>query len=636
MVLRAAISARDWKNSAISAEEAVRLIPAGATVWIGGGCAVPEVLVNALESAAVDHPGTRLLHNAARTGGDPFSGALRHRTMSIGPDDVDLADRGRAQYIPILISEAPRSMFEGRMDVDVAMVQVAPPDAAGMCSLGITVGVSPAAIERASIVIGQINANMPRVKGLAMVPFTSFDAVVRADTPLTEYTPSSLAANPERIARYVARLVADGSTLHVGAGRIPSEVLRFLDSRQDLGVHTEVVTDAVIDLVDAGVITGRRKSMSKERIVASMATGSAKLYDRLDDDHLFSLRPLEQIADARTIIGQHRMVSISQAFSCDLTGQICAEARDGHLYGGVGSVPVFHYGAARSPGGRAIVCLPSVDEHGRSSIRPRLDATEGVTIPRYESRWIVTEYGHAYLHGKTLAERAVALIEIAHPDHRTALLSEAKLLGLIPPDQKMRSRRDYPVEEERTVELRDGTSVLLRPMVTSDASLLQELFYELDANDVYTRFFRNLSSLTRQAAEHLCSVSYGDEMAFAAVIGDEETGQTIIGTSSYFVDADTGLADVAYMVSPKFQGKGLGTLLHERTVEYAKASGVRGFTADILEDNPAMLSVFAKGPGHLNSHAASGTYEIELLFQEPTQGAYTTSTIPRINAQWDE
>ncbi len=253
-----------------------------------------------------------------------------------------------------------------------------------------------------------------------------------------------------------------------------------------------------------------------------------------------------------------------------------------------------------------------------------------MTVPRYDVRWVATEYGAAYLHSKSLSERAVALIEIAHPDHRPFLLAEAKRLGLVPPDQKMRSRRDYPVEEERTITLRDGTEVLLRPTKTSDAPLLQALFYELDPESVYTRFFRNLSSLTRQAAEHLCSVSYSEEMAFAAVIGDVESGERIIATSSYYVDGDTGLADVGYMVSPEFQGQGLGTALHARTVEYAEGNGVRGFTADVLESNPSMMHVFSRGPGLLNSLLSHGVYELELLFDEPPSGDYTTSSIPRI------
>ncbi len=632
MALRDAIAAMDWRDSVVSPDEAVAMIPAGSAVYIGGGCAVPTTIVAALEASAMERPGIRLLHDIAVLPEGQFSAALRHRTTVVGPNDAHLAAVGREQYVPILIGSVPRSMFQGRIDVDVAVVQVAPPDALGMCSLGISVGTAPAAIARAKVVIGEVNSAMPRVKGHALIPVTAFDALVEVEPGLTDYKAMDPVSDPEKIARYVARLVTDGSTLHIGLGPIPSQVLRYLDSRHDLGIHSEVATDTMVDLIDAGVITGRGKSMSRGRVVVSLAMGTSKLYDRVADESLFSLRPIEDVADPRTAMQQSRLVSIAQAFSADLTGQVCCEAANGHLYGGVGAAPVFHFAAARIPGGRAILCLPSVDVHGRSAIRPRLDANEGVTIPRYEVRWIATEHGAVYLHGKSLSERAVAMIEIAHPDHRSSLLGEAKRLGLIPPDQKMRSRRDYPVEEERRITLREGTEVLLRPTTTTDAQLLQELFYELDPESVYTRFFRNLSSLTRQAAEHLCSVSYSDEMAFAAVIGDVESGERIVATSSYYVDADTGLADVGYMVSPDFQGKGLGTALHERTVEYAKANGVRGFTADILESNSAMLNVFARGPGHLSTHLSQGSYDVELLFEEPPPAEYTTSSIPVVRA----
>ena len=610
------MGSKNWRDVAVSAAEAVNRIPPGAIVYIGGGCSVPEAIVKALEAAIVQHPNTRLLHHIAILVDGPFKPALRHRSMVVGPHDAKLAARGRAQYMPILVNEVPHGMREGRIEVDVAVIQVSVPDAKGMCSLGISVGMAKAAMKHAGITIAEINPAMPHVQGEALIPFSAFDIVVEGEPLLAQYRPHKVASNAERVARYVARLVADGSTLHIGLGEISLEVLRYLDTRRDLGIHTEVVTDAVIDLIDSGVINGRKKSMSRGRVVASLAMGTRKLYERVADENLFSFRPIDQVADLDVVLAQHKMVSISQAFAADLTGQVSAESMDGNIYGGVGAVPLFHLAAARTPRGRAIICLPSVDTHGRSAIRATLDPNEAVTIPRYDVRWVVTEFGSAYLHSKTLSERAVAMIEIAHPDHRVALLSEAKRLGLVPNDQKMRSRRAYPVEEARTIELRDGTEVLLRPTVTADAPLLQALFYELDADDVYTRFFRNLLSLTRQAAEHLCSVSYEDEMAFAAVVGDAESGERIIASSSYFVNEETGLADVAYMVSPEFQGQGLGSLLHQRTAEYAMANGVRGFTADILENNAAMLVVFTRGPGHMNSQVANGTCELELLFDE--------------------
>lgn len=631
MAIKDALAALEWRDAAVSAEEAAEMIPAGSEVYIGGGCAVPITVVEALAAMAIHKPGIRLVHSIAiLPEGRKFSSALRHRASTVGPNDMHLAKTGREQYEPIMAGEAPRAMFEGRVPLDVAVVQVSPPDALGMCSLGISVGSIPAAIAKAKLVIAEVNEAMPRVKGDAQVPVTSFDALVRVEPGLIEYNPPPPAADPEKIARHVARLVDDGSTMHIGLGPIPSKVLEFLTSRRDLGIHSEAVTDTIVDLIDAGVITGRQKSRARGKVVASVAIGTKKLYDRLDDESIFSLRPIEQVAAPEIAREQSRFVSISQAFSADLTGQICCEAANGELFGGVGVVPAFQFAAGRSPGGRAIMCMPSVDAFGRSSIRPVLDANEGVTIPRYETRWVATEHGAVFLQGKTLSERAVAMIEIAHPDHRASLLGEAKRMGLIPPDQKLRSRRDYPVEEERTIKLRDGREVLLRPTKTTDAPLLQSLFYELDPESVFTRFFRNLSSLTRQAAEHLCSVSYDQEMAFAAVIGDQESHERIIATSSYYVAPDTGLADVGYMVSPDFQGQGLGTAIHERTVEYAKANGVRGFTADILDSNPAMLRVFERGPGFMNTHLSQGRYEVELLFEAPPAVEYATTALPRI------
>jgi len=615
MGLKAARAAAKWREKAVSAEEAVSMLPNGAHVFVSSACATPNAFMAALADTAHEHPGVRLHHYMTRENpAEPRKPGIRHRALYISRDMLPLVPLGEVDYIPIMLRDVTRLQALGRLHMDVAVVQVSEPDAGGMCSLGASVGLSRAMLDRSPLVIAEVNPAMPRTRGDTLVAFDTFDAVIAVEPAMLYYEPvSEIGPVVSDIAQYVARLVPDGATLHTGPGVLTSEVLARLVKHRDLGVHSDVISDSVLDLMEAGVITGRYKSMSRGRVVASFAMGTQRLYDAIHDNKDFVFRPIEEVSDPNVVARQSRMVSIAQAFSVDLTGQVCAESREGVEFGGVGSTPVFHYGAARSAGGRAIVCVPSVDSRGLSNVKAFLGPREPVTIPRYEAHWIITEYGSAFLYGSTTRQRAVALIEIAHPDHREALLDEAKELGLVPGDQTLRSRSGYPVDEERTLELKNGTKVLIRPTKATDAPKLQDLFYRLNPEDVRTRFFRNLSSMTRQMAEHLTSVGYQEEMAFAAVIGVEEDEQ-IIATSSYYVDPATRLADVAYLVDPDWQGQGLGTAMHARTVQYAAAHGVRGFTADVLGENQAMIEVFRRGPGELSMQTRYGVVELTLVF----------------------
>lgn len=604
------LAARTWREACVTAAEAVSHVTPGAHVFVGTATGTPRTLLAALESRAVELPGVQLIHFLADPG--DAGSILRQRVFYIGTNVADQLSSGRIDYVPLPLDEAPRLMRRGRLRVDVAIVQVSPPDLAGRCSLGVAVDTALEAVRQARVAIAEINPAMPRTGPYSQVPFDRFDAVVEVEPAVSEYTHPETGADAEQIARYVARLVDDGATLQSGLGRVPDEVLRFLGLRRDLGIHSDVITDSLVDLVSTGAVTGRLKSMSKGKIVASLALGTQRLYDMIDDNADVVFRPIDEVADPDVVAAQHRMVSITQAFSIDLTGQVCAEARDGHPYGGVSTQAGFHRGALRSKDGRAIVCLESTRPDGSSAVRAALGRSEPVTLPRWDVHWVVTEYGTAYLHGGSLRERAIALIEIAHPDHREALLEEAAGLGLLPKGQRLRSRRAYPVEEDREVELRDGRRVLIRPTRTSDAPNLQALFYRLRPEDVMTRFFRRLSSLTLAHAEHLASVGYEDEMTFAAVAG-REPGE-IVGTASYFVDSDTGLADVAYMVDPAWQGVGLGTALHATTLDYARRNGVRGFTADVLTGNDAMMEIFRRSPGALEVIEFDDCYEVSLTW----------------------
>ena len=604
-------AAGDWRDRRVSAAEAVSVVRPGARVFVGSACATPRTLVDALEQLWLD--GVVLVHFLTdRVGrGDPPHTNYRHRVFYVGRDVHALhavralRESGLVEYVPLSLADVPQLFRNGQIPLDVAMVQVAPPDPDGTCSLGISVDVTKAAALAARTVIAEVNPAMPRTAGDSRIPVDRIASFVPVETPVVEYLHDPAGEVAEQIARYVARLIDDRSTLQVGLGRVPNEMLTHLTNRRDLAIHSDVITEPLVDLVAAGVVTGP--------VATSWAMGSRRLYDLVDDDPRFAFHPIEYICDPTVIGSRERMVSVTQAFAIDLTGQVSTETLDGALYGGVSTGPAFHRGALASPGGMAVVCLASRTPAGRSAISLDLGPDEAVAIPRADVHWVITEYGTAYLFGRSLAERAVALIEIAHPDVRRELLDAAIERGLVGPKQQLRSRTAYPIAQVHDVRLRDGRQVRLRPTRTSDTRAMQDLFYRLSDEDRETRFLHKLSSLTDSAAQHLCSVDYEDEMAFAAVVGPS-AHERIVAASCYYLNPATGLAEVAYMVDPDWQGVGLGGTLHAGLVEYAREHGARGLTADVQLGNSRMMRIFKRGDHSLSVKTDAGVEELTMLF----------------------
>ncbi|GAC1445067.1 MAG: hypothetical protein NVSMB55_23970 [Mycobacteriales bacterium] len=585
----------------LTAADAVALIEPGDRVFVGSACAMPRTLLAALEARRPAVPGVRLVHFLA----DGIGSTYPQEVFFVGSGLRGRVEAGVVDYVPVSSADVPALIAGGQHRVDVALIQVAPPDAAGECSLGVSVDVTMAAALAARTVIAEVNPAMPRTGPSSTIPVDRIAAMVAVAGPVAEYVHEPVGEAAARIAPYVARLVPDGATLQIGLGRVPNEMLQHLRGRRDLRVHSDVVTDGLIDLLDAGVVRTEPAS-----VVASMAVGTGRLFDRLEDP-IVDFRPIERICGLRALTSVERMVSVTQAFAVDLTGQVCADTDDGELYGGVAAQPVMHYAASRSPGGRAIVCLSTEFPDGSSRIRDVLRPDEAVAIPRADVHYVTTEYGTAYLFGRSLRDRAVALIEVAHPSHRAALLDAAVARGLVPAGQALRSRGAYLGGEERTVVLHDGAVVLLRPARTGDALALQDLFYRMPPQDVYTRFFRHLTTLPLSTAEHLTSVSFDEEVTFLAVVGDWGSEQ-IVGTASYYLDRVSGTADVAYMVDPAYKGLGLGAALQERLVSFARAAGVRAFTADVLMENSPMLRLFRSSGLQLEAHTSHGVTDVVL------------------------
>ena len=597
--------ARDWRDRQVLATEAVAAVRPGDQVFIGSACATPHSLVEALEQAK--RPGVTLVHflTSRVAASDPPQTSYRHRVFYVGSDELSLRESGHSvEYLPLSLADVPRLFESGQIPLDVAMVQVAPPGPDDTCSLGISVDVTRAAALAARTVIAEVNPAMPRTAGDSRIPLDRIASFVSVDTPIVEYLHESADEVAEQIARYVARLIDDRSTLQVGLGRVPNQMLARLTNRRELAIHSDVITEPIVDLVAAGVVTGP--------VTTSWAMGTRRLYDLVDNDPRFAFHPIEYVCDPTVIASRERMVSVTQAFTIDLTGQVSTETLDGALYGGVSTGPAFHRGALASPGGMAIVCLASRTPAGRSAVVLDLAPGEAVAIPRADVHWVITEYGTAYLFGRSLAERAVALIEIAHPDFRRELLDAAIERGLVGPKQQLRSRTAYPVAAVRDVRLRDGREVLLRPTRTSDTGAMHELFYRLSEEDVETRFLQKLTSLTDSVAQYLCSVDYDQEMAFAAVVGPPER-ERIVAASCYYLSPASGLAEVAYMVDPDWQSAGLGTILHSGLVEYARQHDARGLTADVLLGNSRMMRVFEHGEHSLSAKTSGGVVELTML-----------------------
>jgi len=605
-----------WAEKLITTTQAARMVKPGQNIFVGTACATPRALVGALEALESPPPDVTLFHFLT-TGAVPDNGTksqYRHKAFFVGSDDRHLVASGQADYIPVALSEVPKLLANGRIPIDVAFVQVSPPDANGYVSLGVSVDITAAVVRHARMVVAEINPNMPRTLGDTFVPLSRIDHLVEVDTPIIEYAHAPADAVARQIARYIAGIIDDGSTLQIGLGRIPNEALKYLSDRRHLGIHSDVITDAVVDLVEQGIITGAEKSQHAERIVASYCLGSRRLYDLIDNNPLFDFQPIEQICDPHVIARHARMVSITQAFAVDLTGQACVDQFGGAFYGGVSTQPDFVRGAARSKGGKPILCLTSTTDDGESSrIRPLLETGEGVGIARSDIHYVVTEHGIAYLFGKSIRERALALIEIADPKFRPWLLDEAKRLGYVHADQFVAHGAAYAIEEERTVNLKDQRKVLIRPARASDATALQALFHKMSQDDVYTRFFRRLRSLTFAETQALCNVDYQNEAAFVATTGPREH-EHLVGSSCYFVNQSTNLAETAFMIAPEWQGTGLGGALQTRMMEFAKARGLIGFTAEILANNTKMIRLAKAACDKVTVEREDDSFHVTMLF----------------------
>lgn len=406
-------------------EDAIRIIKPGNRVFIHGGAATPHHLLHLLAKRSQELWNVELvsisLQGDSVLTDEKYKNSFRMNSLFVSENIRKAVNTGRADYVPIFLSEIPNLFKRNILPLDVALVQVSPPDKHGYCSLGVSVDVAAAAVKSSKFVIGQINSRMPRTHGDGLLKFDNFDAVVYADQELPEVICGATTEISKRIASHCAELVEDGSTLQIGIGQIPDAVLASLGNHKELGVHTEMFSDGLIPLIEKGVITNQHKRKHRGKTVGSFILGSRNLYDFADDNPSIILLGIDYVNDTAVIRTNPKVAAINSAIEVDITGQVCSDSIGTYHYSGVGGQMDFMRGASLSEGGKPIIALPATTSKGESRIVSSLKQGAGVVTTRAHAHYVVTEYGIAYLYGKNMRQRAKALIEISHPNHREAL-----------------------------------------------------------------------------------------------------------------------------------------------------------------------------------------------------------------------
>ncbi len=617
----------------MTAEQAVASIRPGQRVFIGTGGAQPLHLLRALVARSAELADMQVLQSLT-FGEAPY--ALKEladhfsvNTFFVSANVRDMIQEGYGYYTPISLSDIPRLLSSGEMPLDVALIQVTPPDMHGRCSLGISVDIVKSAAANAGLVIAQVNPLMPWTHGNSCLNVHDLDILVPSEEPLIEMLslrpPDDTQTcqpteSPENIARAIgqslASLVEDGSTLELGIGHVPHAVVPFLGQKKDLGIHSELVTDALIDLIDAGVVTGAHKSTDRGKIVTSLAIGSRRLYDFVNNNPLFSFNPTEYVNDPLVIGQQHKMVAINTALEVDLTGQVCSDSLGTSFYSGVGGQADFNQGAGRSSGGRAIIALPSTANGGTvSRIVATLKPGAGVVTTRVAVHYVVTEYGIAYLRGKSVQERVMALITIAHPDFREGLLSKAVEHKWVHPEMADIEGRLFvgPEEVRTTTVLDDGTLIGFRAMGPTDEPATRDLFYSLSQETLYYRYMSHLERIPRRQLRNYVYIDHRNEVAIVGTLR-EAHGEEIIAIGGYYLDQKTNRAEVAFIVRDDWQRRGIGTFIIKHLTNIAKRNGIAGFTAEVLTGNKAMQAVINNSNLKVRRSLGDGVFHYDLDF----------------------
>jgi len=612
----------EYESKVVQAPEAVSKIKRGSRVFIGTGCGEPQHLIRAMveDEQLHDIMIYQMLSSTLSEFVDQeaFTRRFSLKLFFISQSMRKAAFEGKIDYIPEYLSQIPRMFASHRIGLDAALVQVSPPDKFGYCSLGVSVDITRSAVENSPVVIAQVNPRMPRTWGDSFVHLDDFDWLVPHEEPLVEALPR-IKDNEvaRRIGLYVSQLVDDGATLQIGFGNLPYAILKYLDGKKDLGIHTQLITDGLLPLFEKKVITNKKKTLLPGRVVTSLCMGSEKIYRYVDNNPIFYFRSSEFVNDPTVIARNDNLISISSALEVDLTGQVCSDSMGYLFYSGIGDQVDYLRGSSMSKGGFSIIALPSTAQNGAvSRIVPHLSEGAGVATTRGDVNFVITEYGIAELKGKGIYQRVMELAQIAHPKFREELIEVAKKRHYIFADQLPPSTEDLLFLEgyKYSLELKDGKVAEFRPLLPSDEFAYRNFFYSLQEKTIYMRYFYKMRTFSHEVVQkQWSSVDYHKNISMLGLV-QKGGHKEIVAIGSYAQDSDDR-AEVAFVVREDFQGMGIAAYLLEILEKIAKENQYSGFCATVLRENKAMIHVFKKRfPNARISSGGGSDLRIEMDF----------------------
>ncbi|HOF04866.1 MAG TPA: GNAT family N-acetyltransferase [Syntrophales bacterium] len=612
----------DWKRRVVSAADVLEKIEPGMSIFLGTGMAEPRTLVRQLMASIQPNLQDLEVIQLVSLGDavaidERFAKKYRLKTFFSGWVAGEAISQGRVDLIPSRFSRIPWLFRSGAIQIDMAFIQITPPDETGYCSLGLGMSVERQAMESAAIVIGEINPAAPRTLGDTLVHIDEFDALIEG-TESFFYVPRwPLDEVYMKIAGHLATIVEDGSCISFAIGPLYEALGKQLINKKHLGIHSPFFTDALMDLVKSGAVSNRSKTVFRGKSVASYILGTEELVHWLDRNPLVEFQPIDVVLNPKVIGRNERVMAILPARKVDLTGNVALHMGKGNVTAGPGAVQELFMGAAMSNNGRTVFALPSRNRQGEANIVVSVALMPYQFSNRESLDIVVTEYGVAYLMGRTLRERALALIDIAHPDDRADLFRQAKEARMIYADQIYfaDSGHLYPEKVSCTHTFKDNFPVRFRAIKPSDEDEMRRLFYRFSDQAVYYRYFSPIKAMPHKKMQEYVNVDYRRVMSIVGVI--EESGrERIIAEARYVRDQNRPAADTAFIVDEFCQGKGIASFLFSLLAKNAREEGIEVFTADVLAGNKAMLRVYEKAGFPIKAVLQSGIYELTILLRE--------------------